>query len=359
MKESENYRIKKKIDNPEHKELDPVDYGRLVGAWEWGGSFSEIGRQFGLTESTVRYIIKRYNETGSPLPTQRLGKRKKITDTQKNRIMTAIRRNPTETYTDQWKAMKEKGLDVCKETFVKCVKEMGFKQYAITEVPSLSPAQVKKRYSWCKERLNWTPQQWEEVVWSDESMFRLGKGAQGVNVIRFPGEGMQERHKIGVLKFGQGSIMMWGCFHAKALGPLVIMRGTIDQDKYVTLLSNYTIPWLKEQHDLYGTDFIYQEDGAPIHTGGYARWYKSKTVIRSFDFWPPNSPDLNPIEHIWGYLKLRVNRRAIGVSNLDQFESIIRDEWSKISNSYLEALVASMPDRCAAVFKAKGGNTRY
>ena len=78
-----------------------------------------------------------------------------------------------------------------------------------------------------------------------------------------------------------------------------------------------------------------------------------------FDFWPPNSPDLNPIEHIWGYLKLRVNKRTINVTNAVQFESIIRDEWSKISKSYLRALVASMPARCTAVIAARGKHTKY
>ncbi|KAG2190612.1 hypothetical protein INT47_009244 [Mucor saturninus] len=93
--------------------------------------------------------------------------------------------------------------------------------------------------------------------------------------------------------------------------------------------SNYAIPWIKSQCYIYNRDFIYQEDGAPIHTGKYAKWYKEKIM------------------------------RSIGVTSIEKFEDIVRDEWSSIDTGYLEALVSSKPARCKAVIEAKGGNTRY
>ena len=210
---------------------------------------------------------------------------------------------------------------------------MGFNQYKITEVPDLTPSQIKSRLEWCQHKKNWTTEQWESVIWTDESMFKLGKGAPGVNVIRLPGKGLEARHKVGCLKFGAGSLMMWGCFHAKSLGPIVLLHGILNQDKYVDLLANKAIPWLESQCYVFDQDFIYQEDGAPIHTGQYAKWYK-KTMVEGFDTWPPNSPDLNPIEHIWGYLKLRVNKRTINVTNAVQFKSIVKDKWQDMSNTY-------------------------
>ena len=65
MKITLNYRILKRITKDSRKELEAVEYGRLVGAWEWGGKFSEIARRSGVTESRVRDTINRYKETGS------------------------------------------------------------------------------------------------------------------------------------------------------------------------------------------------------------------------------------------------------------------------------------------------------
>ena len=260
MKATANYRIMNKIINTNHNELGPVEYGRLVGAWEWGGSFAEIGRQFGIPKETVRDAINRYTKTNSPLPSMRKGAQKKISIEQETHLRLAIRRNPVNNYTDNWKAAVTSGLEVSLATYRKCIKEMGFQQCKITEVPLLTDVQKKKRLLWCKDKVNWSSEQWESVIWSDESMFRLGRGAAGVTVIRKPGEGLQERYRVGTLKFGNGSLMMWGCFHAKSLGPLVLLRVIIDQDKYITMLSNYAIPWIKNQCFIYNRDFVYQED---------------------------------------------------------------------------------------------------
>ncbi|KAG1443329.1 hypothetical protein G6F56_010709 [Rhizopus delemar] len=94
---------------------------------------------------------------------------------------------------------------------------------------------------------------------------------------------------------------------------------------------------------MYGRDFIYQGDGASIHIGQYAKWYNKEAMVKGFDSWPPNSPDLNPIEHIWGYLKLRVNKHSIHTSNIDQLEAIVRDEWFKISNIFFRPWLLQCP----------------
>lgn len=94
MKTVPNYRILQKITHQGGKELEAVEYGRLVGAWEWGGTYAEIARRFGVTESRVRDTINRYKETGSPLAAERSGRPPKKTTAQKNREKRAIGRTP-------------------------------------------------------------------------------------------------------------------------------------------------------------------------------------------------------------------------------------------------------------------------
>jgi len=152
MNNTNNHRIQWKIDNTNSKELDPVDYGRIVGAWEWGGSYGAIATQFGIGKTTVANIVKRYLETKSPLPVQRPGAKRKVSETQKNHLRLAIRRNPTDNYTEQWKSAVSSGVDICLETYKKYIKEMGFNQYKITEVPDLTPSQIKSRPAWCQQK---------------------------------------------------------------------------------------------------------------------------------------------------------------------------------------------------------------
>ena len=72
--------------------------------------------------------------------------------------------------------------------------------------------------------------------------------------------------------------------------------------------------------------------------------------------WPPNSPDLNPIEHIWGILKVRMAKKK-GHKSLS-FEMVER-EWQSIAAKEVKKLVESMPRRLRAVIRARGGNTKY
>jgi hypothetical protein len=53
---------------------------------------------------------------------------------------------------------------------------------------------------------------------------------------------------------------------------LVFIDGNVDQDAYVNTLSQKFLPWFVELSERYDKDFIFQEDGATCHTGGYDTW---------------------------------------------------------------------------------------
>ena len=69
------------------------------------------------------------------------------------------------------------------------------------------------------------------------------------------------------------------------------------------------------------------------------------------------SPDLNPVEHLWGILKWKVEERK--VFNIYQLGDVIMEEWKRIPVATCEAPVNSMPQRVKALLENNGGHTKY
>ena len=78
--------------------------------------------------------------------------------------------------------------------------------------------------------------------------------------------------------------------------------------------------------------------------------------------WPPQSPDLNPTEHLW-YAIDRMTRLCMAESNsginLESLYHCLQESWSNVSPDMLFNLVQSIPNRINAVIQAKGGHTPY
>ena len=59
-----------------------------------------------------------------------------------------------------------------------------------------------------------------------------------------------------------------------------------------------------------GKQWIFQQDGAPCHTARVTQNWCQENLpgFISKYFWPPSSPDLNPIDYfVWSYLEAKVN----------------------------------------------------
>jgi transposase len=73
--------------------------------------------------------------------------------------------------------------------------------------------------------------------------------------------------------------------------------------------------------------------------------------------WPPNSPDLNLIENVWGYVQARVD--VLGCKSFEEFKEAVHKQFQAVSSSMLTNLFNSMKVRIACVVKKQGGKTGY
>jgi len=127
----------------------------------------------------------------------------------------------------------------------------------------------------------------------------------------------------------------------------------MDAAKYVNILRTHMLPHAMSTFD---RDWIFQQDRDPKHTSGLAKSWIQENGITLMD-WPAQSPDLNPIEHLWSELKRRFAGKTSRNAN-DKFEQI-REEWEKIGQDVIDKLICSMKNRCEAVIRAHGNPTRY
>jgi transposase len=72
--------------------------------------------------------------------------------------------------------------------------------------------------------------------------------------------------------------------------------------------------------------------------------------------WLSQSASLNPIEHVWKYLKVQIEQRPTSIYD---FWKVVLEEWEEIPLHFIDSLYSSMPKRAEAVLKVKRGNTRY
>ncbi len=99
-------------------------------------------------------------------------------------------------------------------------------------------------------------------------------------------------------------------------------------------------------HVAWGPDFIFQQDLAPAHSAkATSTWFKDHGI--PVLNWPANSPDLNPMENLWGIVNRKM--RYARPNNAEELKATIRATWALITLEQCHRLIDSMPRRIAAV----------
>lgn len=326
----------------------------IVNAVERGKSYSKVAEQFAVSKASVVNIISRHRDSGDRSTKKRSG-RPRISDEKEDNILIRLSKQDPRKSAPMLKAeLSEKyNINMSVSTTKRRLRHAGLFGRRPIKKPMISRKNRKARVEFAREHINKTPQQWAKVLWSDESKFNMF-GSDGIRHVRRPiGEKLNPRYMLPTMKHGGGNVMVWGCFSRDKIGPLHRIEGIMDQVIYKDIIKDVMLPHAKK---VMPRGWQFQQDNDPKHTARSVSEFFSSKKIRVLK-WPSQSPDLNPIEHLWEHLERQLTSRK--PSKKDDLFQMLNEAWNNINPDVLINLVDSMPRRCQAVIKSRGYPAKY
>jgi hypothetical protein len=216
---------------------------------------------------------------------------------------------------------------------------------------------VQKRRQWEKSFGQKNLKFWKHVGFSDESKFMLFGSDGRLYCRRRPGEALAPQNVQPMVKYGGRSVMVWGVITWNGVGCLIRVVGKMNAEQYCNILLEGLLGTLSDQN-IGCSHFIFQQDNDPKHTSGRARRWFEENRLKVLP-WPPSSPDLNIIEHVWDAIDCAIRRRKHCPLNLDKLWEVIQEEWKNLDIKFIRHLYHSLPHCLAALKAARGQHTKY
>ncbi|KAK3545503.1 hypothetical protein QTP70_007749 [Hemibagrus guttatus] len=330
------------------KELSKDTRNKIVDLHQAGKTESAIGKQLGVKKSTVGAIIRKWKtyKTTDNLP--RSGAPRKIPPRGVKMTTRTVSKNPRTTRGDLVNDLQRAGTKVTKATISNTLHCQGLKSCSARHVPLLKPVHVRARLKFAREHLDDPEEDWENVIWSDETKIELFGKNSTYRVWRRKNAELHPKNTIPTVKHGGGNIMLWGCFSAKGPGRLIRVKERMNGAMYREILSKKALKMKR--------GWVFQHDNDPKHIARATKEWLRKKHFKVLE-WPSQSPDLNPIENLWRELEIHVAQRQ--PQTITALEEICMEEWAKLPATVCKNLVATYRKRLTSVIANKGYITKY
>lgn len=267
------------------------------------------------------------------------GRPKKLSSNNQRRVVQLARKNPV------WSSQKlactlqdKAAVSVTDRTVRRYLRRAGYVKLLPKKIPALTDKHKLQRIEFCQKNLQLDI---SNVFITDESLFQLHR-----NTLRLWSK-TNCRSMKAVPKFSP-SVMVWGALSTKGFYLKILPSGSINSEKYCATVKEF----LPFANNLFPNGWILQQDGATAHTArGTKAWFERNnvTVLQ----WPPNSPDLSPVENVWQILKDEVEK--VSPSSVVELRHEIEQSVRKVTQPLQVKLMESMRKRFQVCLEQKGG----
>ena len=311
--------------------------------------------------SAFRRLIIRFEESGGTTGRCKEQEVTAVTPENVARVEEFFTNNPKSHISD---AVTE--LQLSHTSIWRCLRlQLKWKPYKPLRVNMLSEQNKRDRVEFCQWFLAQGEDFAERVLWSDEKWFVLHPAPNTQNdIIWAPWHPEEE---VECRRQGDSKVMAW-C--GMVDGRMLQVRWMVDEagrpasvngDRYQALLQEV---WPEVRFLSNLREYWAMQDGATSHTTAVnlaflLDKFRGRVISRrSEHFWPPYSPDLNPLDFfVWGYLEAQVKR--IKPTSVEELRAAVEDVARTVPEEMIRDAAKNVIKRCKACIAASGGHFEY
>ncbi len=308
-------------------DLNYFEQGMVVGARRAGLSISKTADLLECSCTTISRVYRKWSEKEKISSERQLCGRKCLVDVRGQRRMGRLVRDDRKATVTQITTRYNQGMQntISERTTHRILKQMGYSSRRPHRVPLLSAKNRKLRLQFTQAHQNWTIEDWKNVAWSDESRFLLRHSDGRVRIWHKEHESMDPSCLVSTVQAGGGV----GDIFLAHFGHLSTNRALFKCHSLPEYCCWPCHPFMTTVYP--SSDGSFQKNNAPCHKAQIiSDWFLEQDNEFTLLKWPPQSPDLNPTEHLWDVVEWEIRIMDVQPTNLQQLRDAIMLIWTKI-----------------------------
>lgn len=330
--------------------------------------YTEYGKSHGWKKNSIKHLLARYKKNKS---TERKKGQGRKTSGNRLKLEETLKRTMKEDPANQHHSVRKIAAreNVPRTTVRRALRTLGFVSRKKVKGQRLGQQKKTKRLALAKKILSQIKRKngkikVEDMFFSDEKIFRLRETSGGTQNNRlWVQEDCVKADVPGNLlilnvETNAPGIMVGLCVGVNGVTrPVFVEKGVkINTEVYceTMLKSNY----FPEIRAMVGEKWVFQQDGAPAHRSNATKAYLQSNTPAYLKQWPPNSPDLNPLDYsIWSIIATHVNRQ--GPENYNELRAAVVRAVTALGRNVVAKACMQFKERLEMCVQMEGGHFEY